>query len=226
MVVAGGCSTQPPPPPKPVSRWIEVTTAKTAASAQPTAAAGLTRKDVDAIKATLPTLHSVVWETLGSSTAKQGSRSRSVRVSATVPELASALEEVSGAKMTAGRFLKKTDTSSGAPAAVISGPVADELFGEADPIGQSLLIGGQAFTIVGVVAGTTQQTGSLTGDVFVLASPAINQTLQWQRQSQAEVDRLWLLLQTLDQVLPAEKLVEEYLGKKHPNVEFTILNPR
>ena len=60
-----------------------------------------------------------------------------------------------------GRFLSESDVRGGRDVAVIGTTVADNLFGDAEPIGQSLRVEGTRVTVVGVLA---EKSGGLGGD--------------------------------------------------------------
>lgn len=54
--------------------------------------------------------------------------------------------------MATGRFLNDTDLERKTKVAVLGGGLASELFGEADPIGQSVTVGDVKLTVIGVAA--------------------------------------------------------------------------
>ena len=82
---------------------------------------------------------------------------------------------VSSLTMSAGRFLSKLDMQSNYPVAVVGSKIAASLFAGADPIGQTLVINGVPFQVVGEVAARGQ---SFSGDndmlVYISYDYALN----------------------------------------------------
>jgi len=71
-------------------------------------------------------------------------------------------------KFIAGHNYLKTDIDASRPVAVISSPVAEELFGPLDPIGRQVRIRGQAFYVVGVFDMSGNIFASLMKNVVVV----------------------------------------------------------
>jgi putative ABC transport system permease protein len=76
---------------------------------------------------------------------------------------------VSSLTMTSGRFLSALDMKSNYPVAVVGSKISDSLFSGADPIGQTLVINGVPFIIVGEV-GARGQNFSGDNDMLVYIS--------------------------------------------------------
>jgi putative ABC transport system permease protein len=76
---------------------------------------------------------------------------------------------VSSLTMTSGRFLNALDMRSNYPVAVVGSKISDSLFSGADPIGQTLVINGVPFIIVGEV-GARGQNFSGDNDMLVYIS--------------------------------------------------------
>ncbi|WP_420454199.1 ABC transporter permease [Rubrivirga sp.] len=57
-----------------------------------------------------------------------------------------------GWEVTAGRFIGEADVRSASSVAVLGSTVADEVFGEQDPLGREVRVDGVRFTVVGVLA--------------------------------------------------------------------------
>jgi putative ABC transport system permease protein len=75
--------------------------------------------------------------------------------------------------MAAGRFLNETDLQRKAKVAVVGADLAKELFGDADPIGQSITVGNTKLSVVGVAAekgvvGNTDFDGRLYGPITLV----------------------------------------------------------
>ena len=73
-----------------------------------------------------------------------------------------------GYDLAEGRFLSSDDVRYGRPVAVITEPVADELFPNETPLGKAVTVDGRRYQVVGV----TEKKGAILGedqDAFVLA---------------------------------------------------------
>lgn len=82
--------------------------------------------------------------------------------------------EALGARLLAGRFLRASDnTPDAAPVAVISETTVARFFGDRDPIGQSIVVAGQPFEIVGVIADMVDRTLDASARPFVYLPQAL-----------------------------------------------------
>ncbi len=92
-------------------------------------------------------------------TAKHGYNDTTVSLYGTTP----AYYNVQGLKLKYGRFLKTVDVENASYVAVLAYNTADELFGKADIVGESLVIGGRNFLIVGVLEEDDSLFASMLG---------------------------------------------------------------
>lgn len=78
-----------------------------------------------------------------------------------------------------GRFVEPKDDSDRSKVAVIGAPVAAELFGDGDPLGQEIKVDGARFTVVGVMAdrGKSIQYGFSWGDAIYIPLTTAQQRL-------------------------------------------------
>ncbi|HHY54933.1 MAG TPA: FtsX-like permease family protein [Chloroflexi bacterium] len=74
-----------------------------------------------------------------------------VDVEARVQGVTGAYLTVSTIEVASGRFLNAADETHGARVAVLGSDLASDLFGAAEPLGQEVRIGGDLFTVVGVL---------------------------------------------------------------------------
>jgi putative ABC transport system permease protein len=65
--------------------------------------------------------------------------------------------------LSAGRFFTQSESDTAAPVMVLGATTADELFGVRNAVGSTVTIGGQAFTVIGVLA-STGSSGAIDQD--------------------------------------------------------------
>lgn len=82
-------------------------------------------------------------------TAENASTSESASVYGTT----AAYEEIQGMELAAGRFLKTTDVDNKTRVAVISADVATYLMGSRNPVGESIILDGISYQVIGVLEG-------------------------------------------------------------------------
>ena len=80
-------------------------------------------------------------------TAKHGYSEEAATLYGTLP----AYGEIYNWQLSRGRFLKTTDIDNSAYVVVLSLEAADKLFGQSDPLGETLFLDGRAFQVVGVL---------------------------------------------------------------------------
>ena len=59
--------------------------------------------------------------------------------------------DIQGLEFSEGRFYNESESNSGAAVAVIGSDLAQNLFGDFDPIGKQMRLYGQRFTVIGVL---------------------------------------------------------------------------
>ena len=92
-------------------------------------------------------------------TAKFGYSDTSISLYGTTP----AYYNVQGLTLKYGRFLKTTDINNASYVTVLAYNTAEELFGDADAVGEQLTIGGRNFLVVGVLEEDTSLFASMLG---------------------------------------------------------------
>jgi putative ABC transport system permease protein len=109
----------------------------------------LTFEDVLALKETLTGITGIIAERSMSQTVKAGSVVLDgVTVVGTMPDY----PQVRGISLGEGRLLTQKDDDKTAKVSVLGYSLAQDLFGETDPIGQSVLVDNVKLTVVGVMA--------------------------------------------------------------------------
>jgi putative ABC transport system permease protein len=109
----------------------------------------LTFEDVMALKETLTGITGIIAERSMSETVKAGNVTLDgVTVVGTMPDY----PQVRGVYLGEGRFLTQKDDDNTAKVAVLGYSLAQDLFGEKDPISEKVLVGNVKLTVVGVMA--------------------------------------------------------------------------
>jgi putative ABC transport system permease protein len=114
----------------------------------------LTRRDAEEIEKQVPEAEAVVPEFGRSAQVKYENRNWNTRIVGTVPEY----ETARNFAASSGRYFNHSEERSNAKVCVLGSMVAQNLFGEADPVGRTIRIAGQSFTVLGVLE-TKGQSG-------------------------------------------------------------------
>lgn len=162
---------------------------------------------VESIVAVVPVLQ-------GNAEVKGSGRSRRTMVLGVGPEV----PDVWRMNVSTGRFLPRDDERSPRPYAVLGSKVRDELFGERNPLGQRLRVGGDRYRIVGVMESKGQFLGfDLDDAVYVPAAKAME---LFNRESLMEID---LLYRPGAAVKTVEDAVRRMMMARHGREDFTII---
>jgi putative ABC transport system permease protein len=105
-------------------------------------------QDVLAIKRDCPSIMAVVPEASGSQQVEYEGRNWNTRVIGTTPDY----EWVRNATLKSGTFFTFADDERRARVCVLGATVVENLFGDTDPVGRAIRIGGATFTVTGVLA--------------------------------------------------------------------------
>lgn len=112
----------------------------------------------------------VVPTTFGLARIEGGGRARSVTINGVTPEV----QTVWGFEPRIGRFWPGGDPRRGGPFAILGPKLARELFGDANPLGELIRIGGRRFRVLGVMEPKGQMLGfDLDDTVYVPVSTAM-----------------------------------------------------
>ncbi len=136
---------------------LSVTRGKTTTSGMPGLSATVRKLTIDDAEALrrVPGIRKILPGAYGSARVEYGDRSRRVLVSGVTSDL----PEVFQFRVRQGRFLPPGDPRRGSPQAVFGPKLAHELFGDANPLGQRVRIGGMRFVVVGVMESKGQILG-------------------------------------------------------------------
>ncbi|MET0619864.1 MAG: ABC transporter permease [Thermoanaerobaculia bacterium] len=114
----------------------------------------LTIEDAEALKR-VPGIELVLPGAYGTAAVEAGGRSRRVLVAGVTGDM----PRVFRFGVRQGRFLPDTDPRRGSPLAVLGPRLSRELFGEANPLGERVRIGGRRFLVIGVMEAKGQILG-------------------------------------------------------------------
>ncbi len=191
---------------------------------------GLRYKDLELLKAALPTLERAVPIALVRKNAQSGNhRVANARILGTTADYL----DVKQLSVQRGRFLTAPDLHNTANVAVLAAGAAQSLFSFEDPIGKSLLLGNGAYKIVGVLK--AQGSGSATpgavgqqnlnNDIYIPITAAqrrFGELQMTQRAGSREYERTQLseiTLTVVDEnlVSATADMARKLLQRNHPN---------
>ncbi|HUP78741.1 MAG TPA: ABC transporter permease [Pirellula sp.] len=131
-----------------------------------------------------------------------------------------------------GRFFNSNDVEMSTNVIVLGGRIANEIFGFEDPIGQSLLVGDDAFRVIGVVenrdSGSSKtlsnDTNDQNNDLYVPISAAQNRMGIVQRLVETgsrqyvriELSEITVEFQDQSEVRPYASIIRTMLSQSHP----------
>jgi len=85
--------------------------------------------------------------------------------------------EANNSKIASGEWFTDEDMTNASRVLVIGSTTAEELYGTADPVGQELSVGGQIFTVIGVLAEKGSSGFNDPDDTAVAPLPAVRKAL-------------------------------------------------
>ncbi len=172
----------------------------------------LTLEDATALKR-IPYVESINPSFSGNAQIKANGKSRRVMVNGAGPEFPQAFHM----NVTTGRFLPPDEYQNARAFAVLGYKAWEELYGKTNPLGTRIRVGGNRYTVVGVMASKGQVLGfDLDDTVFIPAARALE---LFNRDSLMEIDVIY------DPDVPSGKIVEEIsrtLVARHGRDDFTI----
>ena len=197
------------------SRWLRIECTDAIAESQ----GGLEYRDAEAIKATVPTLERLVPERLGLGTAVHEEVNARAQLSGTEADYVQILGDVTKAKVISGRFLTEADGKTAAAVVVIFEHLAEQLFRTGSPVGQSITIGNLDFTVVGVLS---SDRSGVTCDAIIPIQVFDPDHLQLDETSGTELDRIWIKVNSFDQVPTTKEIISNLLRQRHPDIGFEV----
>ncbi len=209
-----------------------------------TKAYGLTYKDAQMIRDVIPDVSVVVPIRRINQKAIYRNRSASIEVIGTVPWYT----EISPMRLKEGRFLTEIDLHYKSSVCILDEQAADELFIFDDPIGQSIKIKGEYYTVVGVASTIgpidTQGTGGLeqssaniyggvAGNVYICLSTFKSRFGEMKLQftggsrsmEKVELEQITIRVKSLEAVEPTRDVLIELLDSTHKHEDYKITVP-
>ncbi|MBS3733622.1 MAG: ABC transporter permease [Phycisphaerae bacterium] len=156
-----------------------------------------------------------------------------VEVIATEPDYAT----VARLDMTTGRFIVAADSAAREKHCVLTAALARKLFGPHDPLGRSLLLGGDVYRVVGVLARLPKamQTGADAENTIIVplvtheSVASLYTILRLPgsfRSEMAEVNQVILQMVNEAAVERAAPIVRRLLDKYHPHHDYRVQVPQ
>ena len=141
----------------------------------------LTMEDAEAIAEQVPYISAVAPYYLSNLQLVVGGENTNSQVTGTTPEYM----EVSNLEIASGAFFTEYDYQRGAKVAVLGSNVKETLFGDTDPIGQQVRMGGNIVRIVGVLESKEVMMGGPDDAIFIPLT-AMQQMVAQPRTTQGE----------------------------------------
>jgi len=172
----------------------------------------LTIEDAEALKQ-LPFSRAVVPMVQGNAEVEAGNRRRRTTVYGAGPQMLEAFSM----RIKSGRFLPDDDPTAPRAFAVLGSKLRQELFGDRNPLGQRITIGGNRYRVIGIMESKGTVLGfDLDDTVYIPAGRALS---LFNRDTLFEIDLMY------DEDTPVEKVVEgitRILETRHGKEDFTI----
>lgn len=172
----------------------------------------LTIEDAEALKR-LPNIKSVVALTQGNAEVEGNKRTRRT----TIYGAGSDFPKTFSINVKAGRFLPDDDPTAPRAFAVLGYKVKNELFGNTNPLGQRIRIGGDRYRIIGTMEPKGQILGFDLDDTVYI--PAARGLALFNRDGLMEIDVLYKEKANVDRVVAGIKRI---LEARHGREDFTI----
>ncbi|ANS75546.1 ABC transporter permease [Paenibacillus yonginensis] len=153
----------------------------------------------------------------GSMTAKHGTENTSVSVEGITP----AYEEVQDFHVQAGRYILDIDNGYRMKVALIGTDTASTLFGTEDPLGQTVLLNGSPFKIVGLLESKGTSLTSSNNDKILIPIKTAERVMQ-----SKGVRSITIQAESAEQVEGVKTRIEAALDKKFENADnsYTVFN--
>ncbi len=172
----------------------------------------LTIDDAEALKR-VPFVINTVPVVQGTASVEGGGRERKTNISGVGAEMPVAFSFEVGL----GEFLPADDPRAPRPLAVLGSTVRKELYGERNPLGDMIRVGGERYRVIGVMASKGQVLGfDLDDAVYIPAARALE---LYNRQSLFEIDVLYDKSVSADEVVAG---IERMIIARHGGLDVTI----
>ena len=172
----------------------------------------LSLDDADSL-ATLPGIKHVVPVVQGAGAVEYGNRERKSDVMGVGPDMPVAW----CFKVALGRFLPADDSRRSRAYAVLGHKMKAELFGNSNPLGQTIRIGGLRFRVIGVIEKKGQMLGFDMDDIVYI--PTDRALQMFNREGLMEIDVTYGPSHTSRQI---SERISRHLIERHGEEDFTI----
>jgi putative ABC transport system permease protein len=194
---------------------------------------GLTHQDVQALLANVPDIRCHALVHRSQKVAYHGGRSRM----ATLLSTDAAYARAAGVRVRAGRFISDLDQQQCAPHCVLTAGLARFLFGCESPLGQTILVAGDPFAVVGVIDDLRSDFvggGADETQVAIIPTSALYSRFSdvsdiwgkgggsWER---VQVHQVILQMGDEAAVLDGAKVARALLGRTHAQEDFSVKVP-
>jgi putative ABC transport system permease protein len=172
----------------------------------------LTERDGQAILRQVPGVIAVAPQIRNSVQAVTSGRSATTQAIGATPEYGT----ISNVNASDGRFLTQGDVGSAGRVAVIGQTVADKLFADISPVGQTLRINRVPFTVVGVLESKGSNLGNDNDDQIVVPITTLRQRLSTAAtQGPDDVTLLFVGFEDEETLLDGQKEIKSLLRDRY-----------
>jgi putative ABC transport system permease protein len=172
----------------------------------------LTIEDAQALKR-LPFARAVVPFVQGNAEVEAGNRRRRTSIYGAGPEMPEAFSMY----VQSGRFLPHDDPTAPRALAVLGSKLRQELFGDSNPLGQRIRVGGNRYRVIGVMEPKGTVLGFDLDDTVYI--PAARGLELFNRNSLFEIDLLYKKTVKADTVVAG---IKKLLIARHGREDFTV----
>ncbi len=206
---------------------------------------GLTYKDAESIRNTIPQIEVIVPIRELNHEARYKSRKAAIKIIGTIPWY----PQIAPIKLIDGRFLTSLDLEYQSNICVIDEEVARRLFAFDNPIGKDIRIQGSFYQVVGLVGAQTSSngqnafgsdavvvassTGGEVGNIYMPVTTAkcrfieVDYSFSGGKRSfeRIELQKIIVKVTSNDQVLPLRDIIDNLLGRLHEKDDYKIVVP-
>ena len=123
-------------------------------------------------------------------------------------------------KIEKGRFFNKTENDAKKKVVVIGYSIAEELFGQIDPIGKKIKIGNQTFSVVGVQEESGGSFGGPSLDTYIF----IPIETMFKQYDSKKIVEIIVKTKSADNIEKAIIAIEKQMLKKYDEDEFSVFD--